>query len=73
MVCLTLQFTIAFQPGKKGTKFTFFSIHGEPYVRIDQNKVNQDYLEDILEVESLAIPEPEEATPEQIAKLESKI
>jgi hypothetical protein len=35
--------------------------------------VNQDYLEDILEVESLAIPEPEEAIPEQIAKLESKI
>ena len=54
---------------KKGNKIHFFRIHGQPYVRIDQNKVNQDYLGDILEVESLAIPEPEEATPEQIARL----
>jgi hypothetical protein len=37
---------------KKGNKIHFFRIHGEPYVRIDQNKVNQDYLGDILEVES---------------------
>ncbi|NOQ44295.1 MAG: hypothetical protein GQ471_01315 [Nitrosopumilus sp.] len=58
---------------KKGNKIHFFRIHGEPYVRIDQNKVNQDYLEDILKVESLAIPEPEEATPEQIARLEQQI
>ena len=55
---------------KKGKKIHFFRIHGEPYVRIDQNKVKQDYLGDILEVESPAIPEPEEATPEQIARLE---
>jgi BMFP domain-containing protein YqiC len=54
---------------KKGNKIHFFRIHGQPYVRIDKNKVNQDYLGDIREIESTAIPEPE-ATPEQIARLE---
>jgi hypothetical protein len=32
--------------------------------------VNQDYLGDILQIESPKLPEPEEATPEQIARLE---
>ncbi len=55
---------------KKGNKIHFFRIHGQPYVRIDKNKVNQDYLGDIREIESPVIPKPEEATPEQIARLE---
>ncbi len=55
---------------KKGNKIHFFRIHGQPYVRIDENRVNQDYLGDIPEIESPAIPEPEEATPEQITRLE---
>ena len=37
---------------KKGNKINFFRIHGQPYIRIDENKVNQDYLGDILEIES---------------------
>ena len=55
---------------KKGNKIHFFRIHGQPYVRIDKNKVNQDYLGDIREIESPVIPKPEEATPKQIARLE---
>ena len=55
---------------KKGNKIHFYRLDGEPYIRIDQNKVNQDYLGDILDIESPVIPEPEEATPEQIARLE---
>ena len=61
---------------KKGNKIRFFRIDGEPYLRIDKNKVNQDYLGDIREIKSTqklerpVIQEPEEATPEQIARLE---
>jgi polyhydroxyalkanoate synthesis regulator phasin len=55
---------------KKGNKIHFFRIHGQPYIRIDENKVNQDYLGDIREIEPPAIPKPEEPTPEQIARLE---
>jgi hypothetical protein len=55
---------------KKGNKIKFFRIGGEPYLRIDKNKVNQDYFGDIPVLESQPAPEPEEATPEQIARLE---
>ena len=61
---------------KKGNKIRFFRIDGEPYLRIDKNKVNQDYLGDIREIKSTqklerpVTQEPEEATPEQIARLE---
>ena len=55
---------------KKGNKINFFRIDGQPYLRIDKNKVNQDYLGDITEISSPAMPEPEEATPEQVARLE---
>ncbi len=60
---------------KKGNKIRFFRIDGEPYIRIDKNKVNQDYLGDIQELKSTYTTKPEiiqepEATPEQIARLE---
>ncbi|MFB5603663.1 MAG: hypothetical protein ACE5RK_04560, partial [Candidatus Nitrosomaritimum aestuariumsis] len=55
---------------KKGNKIKFFRIGGEPYLRIDKNKVNQDYFGDIPVLESQPAPEPEETTPEQIARLE---
>ncbi len=57
---------------KKGNKIHFFRIHGQPYLRIDENKVNQDYLGDILKIEFTAIPESEKKILEQIAKLESR-
>ncbi|MGA0296717.1 MAG: hypothetical protein ACO3K2_05245, partial [Nitrosopumilaceae archaeon] len=60
---------------KKGNKIKFFRIGGEPYLRIDKNKVNQDYFGDIPELKSPLTPKPQiisepEATPEQIARLE---
>ncbi|MDH3386066.1 MAG: hypothetical protein OEL77_08655, partial [Nitrosopumilus sp.] len=55
---------------KKGNKINFFRIDGQPYLRIDENRVNQDYLGDITEIPTPSVPEPEEATPEQIARLE---
>ena len=68
---------------KKGHKINTFSIGGNPYLRIDNNKVKLDYLGDLPEtslVESTPkeldlVPEPaeetpeEEATPEQLAQL----
>ena len=55
---------------KKGNKINTFRIKGQPYLRIDQNKVKLDNLGDIPEVlfpELISTPEqpPEEATPEQ--------
>ena len=55
---------------KKGNQIRFYRLEGEPYVRIDKNKVNQDYLGDIPLLETPPIPEPEEATSEQLARLE---
>ncbi|WP_297473791.1 DUF5679 domain-containing protein [Nitrosopumilus sp.] len=69
---------------KKGHKIKTFSISGTPYLRIDGNKVKLDYLGDIqellipeydfseqLESHQEPITEPEEeATPEQLARLE---
>ena len=59
---------------KRGNKINTFRIKGQPYLRIDQNKVNLDNLGDIPEVlfpELISAPEqPEEATPEQLARLE---
>jgi len=50
---------------KKGHQIQTFSIRGTPYLRIDQNKVQLDFLGDL--------PEPaefeEEATPEQLFQL----
>jgi hypothetical protein len=50
---------------KKGHRIQTFSIRGTPYLRIDQNKVQLDFLGDL--------PEPaeseEEATPEQLFQL----
>ena len=54
---------------KKGNKIHFFRIHGQPFLRIDENKVNQDFLGDIPKIESMAISEREEGTAEQIAHL----
>jgi uncharacterized phage infection (PIP) family protein YhgE len=61
---------------KKGHKIQTFSIGGIPYLRIDENKVKLDYLGDLpelLSVKSNSIlepePENEQATPEQIEKL----
>ena len=54
---------------KRGNDIHLFKIHGEPFLRIDKNKVNQDFLGDILQLESKQASEPEEATPEQIARL----
>ena len=51
---------------KKGHRIQTFSIEGTPFLRIDQNKVQLDFLGDL--------PEPaefeEEATPEQLLRLE---
>ncbi len=55
---------------KKGNQIRFYRLDGEPYVRIDENKVNQDYLGDIPILETPRIPESDEATPEQLARLE---
>jgi len=61
---------------KRGNKIRIFWIHGQPYFRIDQNKVKLDNLGDLPEVTSpefIPSPEPidhEEATPEQLARLE---
>jgi len=57
---------------KKGNKIHFFRIHGQPYLRIDANKVSQDNLGDIPEIEFTSLPESEKKIPEQIAKLESQ-
>jgi len=57
---------------KKGNKIHFFRIHGQPYLRIDANKVSQDNLGDIPEIEFTSLPESEKKMPEQIAKLESQ-
>ena len=57
---------------KKGNKIHFFRVHGQPYLRIDENKVNQDYLGDIPKIEFTAIPESEKKILEQIAKLKSQ-
>ena len=61
---------------KKGHKIQTFSIGGIPYLRIDENKVKLDYLGDLPELlsvkpNSILEPEPEneQATPEQIEKL----
>ena len=68
---------------KKGHKIHIFFINGSPYLRIDKNKAILDYLGDlpeslfmkslqIQELESKPEPvtEPEEATPEQLSRLE---
>jgi len=70
---------------KKGYSIQTFSIKGNPYLRIDGNKVNLDYLGDLPEASILkpefvkkleSSPEPiseppeEEATSEQLARLE---
>ena len=59
---------------KKGNKINTFRIKGQPYLRIDQNKVKLDNLGDIPEVlfpELISTPEqPPKATPEQLARLE---
>ena len=57
---------------KKGNKIHFFRIHGQPYLRIDKNKVNQDYLGDIPKIEFTAIPELKEDSPEQIARVKQQ-
>ena len=59
---------------KRGHRIRKFQIDGQPYFRIDENKVKLDYLGDLPEVSSpkiLSIPEPieEEATPEQLSRL----
>ena len=43
---------------KRGNPVYLFKIHGEPFLRIDKNKVNQDFLGDISELESQQISEP---------------
>jgi hypothetical protein len=68
---------------KKGHQIRSFSISGNPYLRVDGNKVAFDYLGDIpeylvvkselpqeLDLAPKPIEETEEATPEQLARLE---
>jgi len=70
---------------KKGHQIHTFSIEDIPYLRIDRNKVKLDFLGDIQEFpilksestkkleshpEPITEPEEEEATPEQLARLE---
>ena len=68
---------------KPGNKLRTFSIGGNPYLRIDKNKVKLDYLGDLpeslfvetiqeleLQPEPITEPEEEEATPEQLVRLE---
>ena len=50
---------------KKGHQIRTFSIDGTPYLRIDQNKAQLDFLGDLPEPES-----EEEATAEQLLRLE---
>ena len=54
---------------RKGNEINFFRIRGQPYLRIDENKVNQDYLGDIPELE-IPLKSESGATAEQIARLE---
>ncbi|MDH3610295.1 MAG: hypothetical protein OEM79_00890, partial [Nitrosopumilus sp.] len=54
---------------KNGNKIHFFRIHGEPFLRIDENKVNLDYLGDLPDIDLPQMPKPEEVTPEQIDRL----
>ena len=61
---------------KKGHKIQTFSFAGTPYLRIDKNKVELDYLGDLPELlfvksDPILEPEPEndQAAPEQIEKL----
>jgi hypothetical protein len=51
---------------KKGYRIKTFSIGGTPYFRIDQNKVQLDFLGDLPE----PVETEEEATPEQLLRLE---
>ena len=51
---------------KKGHRIQTFSIGGTPYLRIDQNKVQLDFLGDLPE----PVESEEEATPEQLLRLE---
>ena len=67
---------------KKGKEIETFSIDGSPYLRIDENKVNMDYLGDLptssieieLPQELELLPEPavesEDVTPEQLSKVD---
>ena len=68
---------------KKGHRIHTFSIGGNPFLRIDGNKVELDHLGDLPVVTSIDLneldlapepvteePEEEEATPEQLARLE---
>ena len=61
---------------KRGHKIHVFRINGQPFIRIDENKVKFDNLGDLPEITSSEleqIPEPieeDEATPEQLARLE---
>ena len=54
---------------KRGNDIHLFKIHGEPFLRIDKNKVNHDFLGDIPQLEAKQSSEPDEATPEQLARL----
>nr|WP_255464623.1 DUF5679 domain-containing protein [Nitrosopumilus sp. b2] len=54
---------------KKGHKIQTFSINGEPFLRIDGNKVKLDYLGDLPNVSNLGLLEPELA-PEPVVEQE---
>ena len=60
--------------GKKVIKIRVFFLKGNPYLRIDNNKVNLDFLGDLPEISipsETLISEPveEEPTAEQLAKI----
>ena len=61
---------------KRGHKIHVFRINGQPYIRIDDNKVKFDNLGDLPEVTPLVYSEntepveDDEATPEQLARLQ---
>ena len=61
---------------KKGDKIKIFSIGGNYYLRVDKNKVALDYLGSLPEIipksyePSKSVSESDEATPEQLMRLE---
>ena len=59
---------------KKGNQIRVFSLKGNPYIRIDNNKVNLDFLGDLPEISIpseplISEPVEEQPTAEQLAKI----
>ena len=71
-----LPFTVQKIRGKKGNQIRVFSLNGNPYLRIDNNNVNLDFLGDLPEISipsETLISEPveEEPTAEQLPDIDN--